>query len=538
MPSSHGLLSAGETIRLNEPTPPGSICKDIDRSNSEPYIKLKWYVKVWKRDKLMIFIIVGVLLGFLVGLTCNKSIQNLEEPKKSTLLTFLGFPGEILMRMLKMLILPLIVSSLIVGLADLDQKASGKIGRRAIIYYMVTTLIAVFLGITLVALIKPGIGVASSSAKSNKDVRALDSFLDLIRNCFPENLVQATFQQFQTNVKVIKVDLKRHEVNFSAPKNLTDYLRKTYEFKTSEVNGTNITYYETWRDIKIAGSGNFSPGTNILGLVVFSIAVGIVLGNMETRAEAFVSWMATLNDVIMQLVTVVMWYSPVGICSLVAVKFSEMNNISGTFESLGMYMATVIVGLVIHSFFILPTIYLMVTRENPLTFVKGVLQALITAFGTSSSSATLPVTFKCLEENNKIDKRITRFVLPVGATVNMDGTALYEAVAAIFIAQAAGLELSIGQYIAVSVTATLASIGAAGIPQAGLVTMMVVLQTLGLPEDSVTLIFAVDWFLDRLRTTVNVLGDAFGAGIVAHLSRADLSESTEATYQSDRSVAV
>ena len=134
------------------------------------------------------------------------------------------------------------------------------------------------------------------------------------------------------------------------------------------------------------------------------------------------------------------------------------------------------------------------------------LQALITAFGTSSSSATLPVTFKCLEENNKIDKRVTRFVLPVGATVNMDGTALYEAVAAIFIAQAAGLELSIGQYTAVSVTATLASIGAAGIPQAGLVTMMVVLQTLGLPEDSVTLIFAVDWFLDRLRTTVNVLG--------------------------------
>ena len=275
------------------------------------------------------------------------------------------------MRMLKMLILPLIVSSLIIGLADLDQKASGKLGRRAIIYYMVTTILAVFLGIILVALIKPGNGVASSSGKSNKDVRALDSFLDLIRNCFPENLVQATFQQMSTNVKVLKVDYRKHEVNFSAPRNVTDYLRTMYEFKTIEVNGSNVTYYETWREVKVAGGTTLGGGTNILGLVVFSIAVGIVLGNMETKAEAFISWMATLNDVVMQLVTVAMWYSPIGIWSLVAVKFSEMDNISQTFESLGMYMATVIIGLVIHSFLVLPSIYLIMTRKNPLTFVKG-----------------------------------------------------------------------------------------------------------------------------------------------------------------------
>ena len=142
-------------------------------------------------------------------------------------------------------------------------------------------------------------------------------------------------------------------------------------------------------------------------------------------------------------------------------------------------------------------------------YVKGIVQALLTAFGTSSSSATLPVTFRCLEEVNNIDKRVTRFVLPIGATINMDGTALYEAVAAIFIAQAEGLNLNFGQYVAVSLTATLASIGAAGIPQAGLVTMLIVLQTIGLPEEAAALIIAVDWFLDRIRTTVNVLGKRY-----------------------------
>jgi len=185
---------------------------------------------------------------------------------------------------------------------------------------------------------------------------------------------------------------------------------------------------------------------------------------------------------------------------------------------------TVILGLAIHSLIILPGIYFLFTRKNPLTFFQGIVQALLTAFGTGSSSATLPITFRCLEENNRIDKRITRFVLPIGATINMDGTALYEAVAAIFIAQASNYSLDFGQIVTISLTSTLASIGAAGIPQAGLVTMLIVLQTVGLPEDSITLIIAVDWFLDRIRTAVNVLGDSIGAGIIYHTSKKDLAE--------------
>merc|ERR1711902_120851 len=148
--------------------------------------------------------------------------------------------------------------------------------------------------------------------------------------------------------------------------------------------------------------------------------------------------------------------------------------------------------------------------------------AFTTAFGTASSSATLPVTMNLLEEKNGVDSRISRFVLPIGATINMDGTALYEAVAALFIAQLSGVEPNIGQIIAISITATAASIGAAGIPQAGLVTMVMVLDTVGLPSESVSVILSVDWLLDRFRTAINVLGDSLGAGIVAHLSRNEL----------------
>merc|ERR1712080_783462 len=164
----------------------------------------------------------------------------------------------------------------------------------------------------------------------------------------------------------------------------------------------------------------------------------------------------------------------------------------------------------------------MGTRSLPFSFIANMGNAYVTAFGTASSSATLPITIQCLEEKNEVDPRISRFVLPIGATINMDGTALYEAVAALFIAQLSGVDVNLGQVIAISITATAASIGAAGIPQAGLVTMVMVLDTVGLPSESVSIILSVDWLLDRFRTTINVLGDSIGAGIVNHLSKEEL----------------
>ncbi|KAI1892089.1 hypothetical protein AGOR_G00150380 [Albula goreensis] len=264
-----------------------------------------------------------------------------------------------------------------------------------------------------------------------------------------------------------------------------------------------------------------SEGMNVLGIVIFSATMGIMLGRMGPNGSALVNFCQSLNEAVLKIVAIVIWYFPFGIVFLVAGKILEMSDPSAMGKKLGFYAVTVVMGLVLHGLFILPSMYFFITKKSPIVYIRGILQALLIALATSSSSATLPITFKCLLENNHIDRRIIRFVLPVGATINMDGTALYEAVAAIFIAQVNNYELDFGQIITISITATAASIGAAGIPQAGLVTMVIVLTSVGLPTDDITLIIAVDWALDRFRTMVNVMGDALATGIMAHICRKD-----------------
>jgi Na+/H+-dicarboxylate symporter len=267
---------------------------------------------------------------------------------------------------------------------------------------------------------------------------------------------------------------------------------------------------------------------NIMGLVVASIVFGVAISSARAQTRSLLTVFNELSHTMMRITGWVIWLSPIGVFFLILSKLMEMENIIGVFAKLGLYFVTVAGGIMFHGFVILPTIFFFVTRKNPVKFIGNMGQAIATAFGTSSSSATLPVTIQCLEQNNHVDPRVSRFVLPIGATINMDGTALYEAVAAIFIAQLRGVPMSLGNIIAVSITSTAASIGAAGIPQAGLVTLVMVLDTVGLPAEDVSLIIAVDWMLDRIRTVVNVLGDSFGAAIVEHFSRKELKVAPEA----------
>ncbi|KAJ9593253.1 hypothetical protein L9F63_015199, partial [Diploptera punctata] len=316
----------------------------------------------------------------------------------------------------------------------------------------------------------------------------------IVRNLFPDNLMQACFQQVQTTYKKVSKPIVFHEPN-----------------STDDSPGFILKPQLVYKD-----------GTNVMGMIVFCLAFGLLAGQMGAKARLMVDFFVVLNDIIMKLVGVVMWYSPFGILCLIAGKIMSIENLVATAQQLGLYMITVIIGLLIHALITLPSIYFFFTRKNPAVFFQGMLQAWVTALGTASSAATLPITFRCLEENNKIDPRVTRFVVSVGATVNMDGTALYEAVAAIFIAQMNGIPLGIGEVITVSLTATLASVGAASIPSAALITMLLVLSALGLPTSDISLLFAVDWLLDRIRTSINVLGDAYGAGIVYHMSKDEL----------------
>jgi solute carrier family 1 (high affinity glutamate transporter) protein 2 len=465
----------------------------------------------WFRDNLLLVLtILGVFMGFFIGF-----IVRIYKPSEETIM-FISFPGDILMRMLKMLILPLIVSSLIAGLSRLDAGSFGRIGIRALIYYVVTTTCAVIIGICCVLTIHPGdpsIKGTLGEGSESRRVTTLDAFLDLIRNMFPENLVQACFQGQGTEYEFTPIKPTVGPlVNGSA-----EAIATTTASMLDELNVTTSEPLMKMKRVLV-----YRDGMNVLGILIFCIVFGIIIGQMGHKAKVMCAFFFELNDIVMYIVKIVMWYSPFGIMCLIAGKIMELPDLVITAQQLGLYMVTVISGLVIHTFCTLCVLYFVITRKNPALFFKGMLQAWITALGTASSTAALPVSFRCLEENLGIDMRVSRFVLPVGATVNMDGTALYEAVAAIFIAQMNGVALSFGQVVTVSLTATLASIGAASIPSAGLVMMILVLTSVGLPVADISLIVAVDWLLDRIRTSVNVLGDSFGAGIVYHLSRAEL----------------
>lgn len=246
-----------------------------------------------------------------------------------------------------------------------------------------------------------------------------------------------------------------------------------------------------------------------------------MLSTMGEKARVVVTLFEQIFSVTMRMVHVIVKTAPVGVFALVATSLGKAGGWSAFSEelrSLGMYVVTVLFGLLIHAGITLPLILFFLGRKTLLRFLKGIFDALATAFSTASSSATLPVTMECIEDKLGGDPRVGNLVLPLGATINMDGTALYEAVAAVFIAQSYNVDLSFADQVVVVLTATLAAIGAAGIPHAGLVTMILVLNSVGLPTEGIGMILAVDWFLDRCRTTVNVMGDAVGAITVERFS--------------------
>lgn len=365
--------------------------------------------------------------------------------------------GELFLRALKMLIVPLVMLSMLSGITGLgDVRKLGKVGWATLAYYATTTLAAVILGTILVSLITPGEGVSVAELSLPERVAAKRDLglADIILGFVDDNVVGAMAEM------------------------------------------------------------------KMLPLIVFSLALGGVLTTMGEQARPLLAVIDAGNEAMMRLVHLVMWLAPVGIFGLVAGRFGKAVEVGGMdaffaqIAAVGRYMLTVLLGLGLHALVVLPLMLRLLGRRDPLRYARGVGTALLAAFSTASSSATLPLTLEGVEENNGVDPRAAQLVVPMGATVNMDGTALYEAVAVIFIAQALGIELGFGQQILVVLTATLAAIGAAGIPEAGLVTMVIVLRAVDLPLEGVELILAVDWLLDRFRTCVNVWGDAVGAAVV------------------------
>ncbi|CAI2350921.1 unnamed protein product [Caenorhabditis sp. 36 PRJEB53466] len=439
-------------------------------------------VQFCRENTLLVMTMFSVFLGVVLGFGLRP--LNLSQET----LQLINFPGEIFMQVLKMMILPLIFSSLISALAQMDAKESGQMGASTVLYYLSTATLATLLGIFLVTIIHPGDpsikGTNVSDMPAEGNVSPLDTFLDLVRNMFPENIIQATFERMQTTYVAIRP-------------------------KIASKNGS-VENIIVKRDIAM------TKGMNILGIIVFCTGFGIVISQLGERARIVVDFFVILDAVIMRWVVTLMWFAPLGITCLICGNLLELDDLSDIATVLALYVFTVCAGLILHTIITVPLLFFFITRENPLPIFRGMIQAIVTAFGTASGGATLPMSMQCLEEHCGIDRRISRFVLPLGSTINMDGNALYEAVAVIFIAQLNNVQLSLAEVLTVSITATVASIGLGSVP-AGLVSILLILNTVGLPIRDVSMLFTVDWLLDRVRTAVNVLGDAYAASVVQHL---------------------
>lgn len=368
--------------------------------------------------------------------------------------------GEMFLDALKMLVIPLIVSSMIVGITGLgDIRKVGKAGTITLVYFLSTSGIAVIAGIIVVNIMQPGLGVELTSDIPAKvaDKESI-GMTDILKSFVTPNL-------FQSMAKM-----------------------------------------------------------EILPIIMFSLVFGGVLTTLGEKGKLVISVFDGINMAIMKIVHIVMYFAPLGVFALVSSKLGAAGGgdlFLLELLKIGKFAVTVILGLMIHALITLPAILYFVAKKNPLTYFKNMSSALTTALSTASSAATLPVTIECVEEENRISRRTTLFVIPLGATVNMNGTALYESIAAIFIAQMIGVHLGLGDQVLIFLTATLAAIGAAGIPEAGLVTMVIVLQAVGLPLEGIGMLLSIDWFLDRIRTSVNVWGDSIGAAVVDRLEGKD-----------------
>lgn len=391
---------------------------------------------------------VAVVAGLLLGLAAN------AFPALTPLVLPLDLAGDWFIRCLKLLILPVVVTSLVVGVLSIGSLARlGQLGGKAALFYSGTTFIAACLGLFLVNVIQPGVGLSS------------------------EGLAE-----------------------------IPDKVQRGQGLTVGAMFGR--IFGETFgRPLASLREGD------VLTWIALSLLIGVALLAVGERGRPIADLFGKAEAVIMQVVRVVLWTAPLGVLGLLASVLAE-RGVDAIF-ALGRYSFTVLLGLGIHGLIVLPLLVALLGRMAPRRWFAGIRPALAVALSTSSSSATLPVTMEACEENLGVPTEVASFVLPLGATMNMDGTAMYEAVAALFVAQVYGMDLSLAQQGVVVVTAMAASVGAAGIPSAGLVTMAMVFEAVGLPLEGIGLILTVDRFLDMGRTMVNVMGDTAGAVILS-----------------------
>ena len=422
-------------------------------------------MKTWYK-RLHWQIIIGLILGLIWGLAA--SVFGFSAFTVDYIKPF----GTIFINLLKLIAVPLVLASLIVGVTSLNDVAKlSRMGGKTIAFYMVTTVLAITIGLTVVNVIQPGkflpretqtdlmesysqnVDTSSESARQVLDRGPLDFFVDIV----PQNFFAAT-----------------------------------------------------------------SDNSNMLQVVFLAILLGIGIIQLPIqKGEILINFFDSFNEVIIKIVDLIMKTAPYGVFALMAgvivdLAGDDLSRALDLLGALGWYSATVLIGLIFHLIFVYSSLFKFFSKMKLSDFFRAIRPAMLLGFSTSSSSATLPVTMERVEKNVGVDEEVSSFVLPIGATINMDGTSLYQAVAAVFISQALGLDLSITQQLTIVLTATLASVGAAGVPGAGIIMLVIVLQAINVPVEGIALILGVDRILDMCRTAVNITGDAAVSVAVAH----------------------
>ena len=370
--------------------------------------------------------------------------------------SWVSWMGTLFLQLLKMVIIPLIFSSIVSGVGGIGSPENlGRLGLKTVLYYFFTSLMAILVGLLLVNTLSPGTGIDLSQAKAITELPAADQSIgQILFRAIPENIF-----------------------------------------------------------------GSLTNG-DMLPIIFFAMTFGFFTNMVKPQFQKpILGFFYAVFEVMMKITLAVIKLTPFGVFAIMATVISQYagdnNAMLKLFSGLGIYMITVITGLLIHSMITLPATMWLTVRANPWKHFRNMSTPLLTAFSTSSSSATLPLTIEAVENKDGVSNKISSFTLPLGATINMDGTALYECVAAIFIAQAYGIDLTFLQQLTIVLTALLAAVGSAGIPMAGLVMMTIVLNAVGLPLEGIGLVLAVDRILDMFRTTVNVFGDTCGAAVIA-----------------------
>jgi len=385
-------------------------------------------------------ILIALILAVIVGIFFKSAVP------------YISWMGIIFLRALKMIVVPLVLTSLITGVTNIGSGGNlGRIGLKTIIYYLSTSIVAILTGLFLVNILKPGVGA--------------------------DPALTGNMEQFELTEKPI-----------------TDTL--------IEIIPTNI--FESFVD------------ENMLAIIFFAILVGFFITQLKTKQKVLLTdFFSSFFDLMMKITLFVIKFAPLGILGIVAKVVADQENIMELVQRLGLFMLVVFLGLFIHAFISLPLIVRFIGRIKPFRHFNKVLTPLLTAFSTASSNATLPLTMEAVEHNSGVSNKIASFTLPLGATINMDGTALYELAVAGFIAQLTGHDLTITHQFILVATALLASIGTAGVPMASYVAMTIIFTAIGLPLEYMLLVLPVDRPLDMLRTATNVWSDTCGAAVIA-----------------------